>query len=85
MPFVAIPDTTYRRLSPRWSYAVPRSPGGYWWRRLDSNPLVPPRVIQVEWKYGDLYIMDPSLNYERRAIDVGGEWAGPIQEPDPCP
>lgn len=66
-----------------WSKQVPTEPGYYWWRDEDDHELVCVRQVM------------PGLKCEHREVDsdcrtvvgmfrvseVGGEWAGPIPEP----
>ena len=62
-----------RRL--RWAKEPPKEPGWYWWRWCRGAELVPLYVrdgLIVEYPHQSLV----------RVVDLGGEWAGPIPEPE---
>lgn len=62
-----------RRL--RWTTEPPKKPGWYWWRWCKGAELNP------------LYVRDGLIvEYPRQSLThvagIGGEWAGPIPEPE---
>ncbi len=64
----------------RWTNEKPTTPGWYWWRLLYSQDII------VELRLGggvnakQLWVLD-YLDIARPLKDVGGQWAGPIEEP----
>ena len=58
----------------RWTREHPSVPGWYWWRQSRESD---PSVVHLFVDYEGLWIADPGF-----VMRTGGEWAGPIPEPE---
>ena len=70
----------------KWSKELPTKPGLYAWRIAKGCEPSFVRLIQCYdtiTKTTDLYIDFPVFStLTQHPVDIGGEWAGPIEEPE---
>ena len=70
----------------KWTKEKPTESGWYWWRFEKKNV---PHMVYVVWENtmrpvenDRLLILYPNSNKEFEVETRGGEWAGPIPEPE---
>ncbi len=62
----------------KWTTTTPTVPGWHWWRASDEHGAWPHKIAQIN---GVLYITTFGTDHKRE-LYIGGEWAGPIPEPE---